>query len=203
MERTHSVCSDLPAYKTRGHAPLSLPQTDIGDSASDRIAHTAAIISQPYTHNATNIAGLRRLGFPLSTVERGSGGEVVREHARTHAVCPYSHAAEYKTSNTAAIISQPYTHSAIDIVCCGRDKSRPYIGTDAAVGLWQCRSRTREARGHAPLSPLPTDTHNATNIASIRRLGFPLSTVERGSGGEVKRVNGVRSNYSDFYSLNI
>ena len=78
MERTHSVCSDLPAYKTRGHAPLSLPQTDIGDSASDRIAHTAAIISQPYTHNATNIAGLRRLGFPLSTVERGSGGEVKR-----------------------------------------------------------------------------------------------------------------------------
>lgn len=123
IERTHSVCSDLPAYKTRGHAPLSLPQTHIG-----------------------------------------------------------------------------------------RDKSRPYSGTDAAVGLWHCRSllqrRTRETRRHASLSHVAAIisqpySHNATNIVSIRRLGFPLSTVERGSGGEVKRVNGVRSNYSDFYSLNI
>ena len=56
----------------------------------------------------------------------------------------------------AAIISQPYIHNATNIVCCGRDKSRPYSGGGLAVGLWQCRSlfqrRTRETRGHAPLS---------------------------------------------------
>ena len=98
---------------------MSMPRTDIGDSASVETRFIASDRTE-----------------------------------RTHAVCPYSHADEYKNANTAAIISQPYTH-------------------------------------------------NATNIAGLRRLGFPLSTVERGSGGEVKRVNGVRSNYSDFYSLNI